>query len=113
MTNEDQELQWTFYHIYDQSKGCYLIGSMLSGNGVCLTPEGNPLNTKEATLEVRSFEQDFFPKVVSFVWYDKIKRYITEQPIEVPVDVVSSDLRADLIVRNAIIARKSLDDLFK
>ena len=111
MIDEDQELQWTFYHLYDESKRCYLVGSMLSGNGNRVTPEDHPLNTGGVTLQIKT-SSDFFAGV-PFVWHNTGRQYITEQTVEVPIGVVGSNPTADLVVSNALIARKSLDDLFK
>lgn len=113
MTEQNELLEWTFYKIYDENKNCYLIGSLLSGDGRVIASESHPLNTKDVYLEIISEELNFVAKPVPFLWDEKIKRYITERVSEVPAELVQNNLRANLIVHNSLMAQKSLDDLFK
>ncbi len=118
MNKLDDSLLWTHYYLHGEDRNCYLIGSKLEGKYV--SGKDSPLNNKEVLMTIEeilpSIPRYFRTESVPFVWNAKAKLYHTEKMLEVPVAVAGNNfanLRADLVVRNALVARVSLENLVK
>lgn len=114
MAVEIDSLLWTLYYLHDEDRNCYLVGFKLSGERV--TQESHPLNNREALMMITSRSSEFSTEYVPFVWNDKVKLYHTEKMLEVPIAVAGDNfagLQADLIVRNALVARNNLEQLLE
>ncbi len=111
MDKQDDQLSWTFHHWYDRGRDCYFVGSQLVGK-IDDDEVVQRFKNKEVLMMLKSEDHKFITEYVAFEQVNNV--YQTQKPFQIPVAVAGNNfanLRADLVVRNALIARISLENL--
>jgi len=103
--------------VYDRDRNCYLISICLEGE-VKLEPNytevARRLENKEVLVQIQSTDREFISDYIPLVKVDNV--YYTEKSFQIPPTETRNNfanLSVDLVVRNALIVRRPLEDLFR